>query len=503
MRTLLLLTSATIYLAAIVWPAVALAWTSIDQGFAPRERFAFSYGQFALLGYTLGLALAAAIVCIPLGTAVGVLMSSRRPRALMVAAIAAGLMCPPMVYAFGWLRILPAGVRGEIRCVTTWVLWAWPLAALVIGAGWLRAGKRPFEAAMLSTNALSAFFRIGFPSLRPFILIAAILLFVLFFSDYGVPHAFGLRVYSTELLGWATGSNRAIDVLWPGLLPIAVTAIALAILLIAIKKRHTDEAEISELANDGPGWKAAALLLVGAGWALPVIVLIKPLTAQVFGESVRTYWMDLAASISVASAAAVLIMLLGFGFSSSGRSHKSLLFVALLFGALPGAVIGQALVAAYNRPPLEWLYDHWPILSLAYVARYAWIGLLVCGFAASSKENTAAEQARIDGASEWQVVRFILWPQHRPLLLGISAIIITLGIGDVATSSLVRVPGYSPVALLILDKFHQFQDGMLISLSLMLVGISALGAGVIAWVIGRSQNVSAAKLLRESGFQNN
>jgi ABC-type Fe3+ transport system permease subunit len=488
MRILLLLGSGAIYLAAIVWPAIALVWASIDQEFAPRDGFAFSYGQFALLGYTLGLALAAALLCIPLGVAVGVLMSSGRCHPLMAAALAAGLLCPPMVYAFGWLRIFPPSVAGEVRCVMVWVLWTWPIAALVIGAGWIRAGKNPFHAARLSTNSLSAFFHVGLPALRPFIFMAAILLFVLFFGDYGVPHAFGLRVYSTELLGWATASNRAIDVLWPGLLPIAVTAIALAFLLIAMKKRHAGEAEISEPAEGGPGWKAAGVLLVGAGWTLPVIALIKPLTAQVFGETLQTYGRDLAASIGVAAAAAGLIMLLGFGFSSSGRSHKSLLFVALLFGALPGAVIGQALIAGYNRPPFEWLYDHWPILTLAYVARYAWIGMLACGFAASSMGNAVAEQARIDGASESQVLRYVLWPQHRPLLLGVSAIIVALAVGDVAASSLVRVPGYSPIALLILDKFHQFQDGMLISLSLMLVGISAFGAAAVAvaWAVGES-----------------
>ena len=487
MRILLLLGSGAIYLAAIGWPGVALLWSSIEQGYAPREGFLFSRGQSSLLGYTLCLAVVAATLCMPLGVVVGVLISSQRPHPLMVAAIAAGLMCPPMVYAFGWLRILPPGIAGELRCVTTWVLWAWPLAVLLIAAGWVRAGKEPFHAATLSTHALSAFFRIGLPVLRPFIFIAALLLFVVFFGDYGVPHAFGLRVYSTELLGWATASNRAIDVLWPGLLPIAVTAVALAILLITIPKRHAGEANISATTKYVLGWKASAILLVASGWAVPVIGLIKPLTAQVFGETVRTYWIDLAASIGVAAAAAILVMFMGWGLSLSGRPRKSLLFIALLFGSMPGAVIGQALIAAYNRPPFEWLYDHWPIVAFAYTARYAWIGLLACGLAASAKKNVVAEQAQVDGAFESQLMRYILWPQHAPLLLGVSAIIIALAVGDVASSSLVRVPGYSPIALLILDKFHQFQDGMLISLSLMLVGIAAIAAGAVAYLMRRSK----------------
>jgi ABC-type Fe3+ transport system permease subunit len=99
------------------------------------------------------------------------------------------------------------------------------------------------------------------------------------------------------------------------------------------------------------------------------------------------------------------------------------------------------------------------------------------------RAGVITQQARADGASEWQVVRFILWPQHAPLLVGVAAIVVALAIGDVAASTLVRVPGYNPIAHLIIEKFHRFEDGMLISLSLMLVGISALGAGVIAYAV--------------------
>jgi iron(III) transport system permease protein len=473
----------TIYIAAIVWPAVALAWTSIDQGAVPRDGFIFSHGQLALLGRTSLLAFAGSVCCIPLAVAGGVLACSRRPRPLSVAILAAGLMCPPMVYSFGWLRSFPPGVAPEIRCVAGWVLWAWPVAAIVIAAGWARAGEEAYQAATLSTSPLSAFLRVGLPALRPYVLLAAMLMFVLFFGDYGMPHGFGLRVYSTELLAWASESNHTIDVLWPALLPVGITAAALGAILMAIRRCGFHESEQIAEIEGRPAWRVVVLIFMAAGWALPLIALSKPLTPNVFGETWRTYSMDLAASIGVAAVAAMLIMLLGLGFALVGRTRKTILFAALLFGALPGAVVGQALIAAYNGPAFRWLYDYWPIVSLAYVARYAWVGLLACGLAASSSGNGTAEQARMDGASESQVVRFILCPQHAPLLLGIAAIVIALAIGDVAASTLVRVPGYNPIAHVIIEKFHRFEDGMLISLSLMLVGISALGGAVIAYAV--------------------
>lgn len=481
MRKLLLLASGAIYLAAIVWPAVALVWSSIQQGVAPRDGFDFSQGQLALLCRTFFLAASAAFVCIPPALAAGVLAGSRRPRPLGIAVLAAGLMCPPMVYSFGWLRFFPPRLAPEIRCVAGWVLWAWPVAAIVIAAGWARAGKEAYQAATLSTSAFSAFLRVGLPALRPHILLAMLLMFVLFFGDYGMPHGFGLRVYSTELLAWASESNHTIDVLWPALLPVGITAIALGALLVAIRRCGFHESQQTSELERRSVWNALVLLMMAAGWALPLIALCKPLTPAVFVETWRSYQADLAVSIGVAAVAALLIILLGIGFELIGHARKSILFAALLFGAFPGALDGQALIAAYNGPASQWLYDHWPIISLAYVARYAWIGLLACWIAASSRGNATAEQARVDGATESQIARFILLPQYAPLLLGVAAIIMALAIGDVAASTLVRVPGYNPIAHVIIEKFHRFEDGMLISLSLILVGIAAFGSAVIAW----------------------
>jgi iron(III) transport system substrate-binding protein len=361
----LLLASAAIYLAAIAWPAVALVWSSIVQGAAPRDGFGFSYGQIALLGRTFLLTIAAAILCLPPAVGAGVLAWSRRPHPLIVAILAAGLMCPPMVYSFGWLRLFPLGVAPEIRCVVGWVLWAWPVAAILIGAGWANTGKQAFLAATLSTSPLSAFVRVGLPALRPHVFLAAMLMFVLFFGDYGVPHAFGLRMYATELLAWASESNHTIDVLWPALLPVAITAIALGVILLAIRRcGFYEDEQVGEI-EGRTGWRVTAQLFLAVGWLLPLIALSRPLTPTIFAETWRTYRMDLAASMGAAGVAAILIMLLSLGFAATGRWRKALLFGALLFGVLPGPVI-DSLLSRLTGEPFRWLYDNWPIMSLLW-----------------------------------------------------------------------------------------------------------------------------------------
>jgi len=219
---------------------------------------------------------------------------------------------------------------------------------------------------------------------------------------------------------------------------------------------------------------------MAGAWGVPLIAICRPLTLALFGQSLQTYGVDLLSSVGLSLAAAGLIIFLACGLTLAAVPRRGLLFTALLLGALPGAVVGQAFVAAYNRPALAWMYDHWPIVSLVYVSRYAWIGLLACEIASRSRTSAVAEQAHVDGATEGQVLWHILLPQHAPYLLCVGALVVALAMGDVAASTLVRVPGYNPIAHVIIEKFHRFEDGMLISLSLMLVGIAALGSAVIA-----------------------
>jgi hypothetical protein len=47
-----------------------------------------------------------------------------------------------------------------------------------------------------------------------------------------------------------------------------------------------------------------------------------------------------------------------------------------------------------------------------------------------------------------------------------------LSLAEVAGSSLVQVPGIRLVSHIIIEKFHRFEDGMLVSLSLWLVGVA-------------------------------
>jgi len=475
-----------LFLLAIAWPTVALVISSVSQGFAPAGGFTFSGRQWGLLGISGGLSVAATVLCLLVSIPGAYVMGrGRRPtdRPWFIACGLAVLLTPPMVYAFGWQRIIPPGINACVPCVAVWALWAWPIPAMLIGAGWSRVGRRTFEAASLVTSTPRAFLCAVLPSLLPYVLLSSSIVFVLFFGDYGVPHAFGLVVYTTELLGWATNSSRTLDTACPAILPTAVTVFTLS-LLFRFQQRCTagDVEEVgSARREDGGILQLAALGCFLLAWVLPIGWLVIQLASPaVFTEAVRIYAEDLAWSLGVAALSGVAVMGMGLGIVAAGALRRVVVVWAVVFGALPGALIGEALIAAYSQPFSGWLYDHWPIVALGYIARFGWIGVLAGAFVADHLRGDVAAQARLDGASETRLVLDVLVPLSSPLLVGGAVVVATLSLADVATTSLVRVPTFAPIACVVIDKFHRQEDGMLVSLSLCLIAATLLAVWALS-----------------------
>jgi ABC-type Fe3+ transport system permease subunit len=185
--------------------------------------------------------------------------------------------------------------------------------------------------------------------------------------------------------------------------------------------------------------------------------------------------------VGVAAISGLAVVAMGVGLQSVKPLRRISIACAVVFGALPGALIGKSLVAAYNAEALWWVYDHWPIVALCYVARFGWIGVLVGLLVSESTAQDLVAQARTDGATNLAIWRYIRLPLNWPALLCAAAIVVALSLADVAASSPVRVPGFWPVAHVIIEKFHRFEDGMLISLSFWLV--AAALPGVVLLII--------------------
>lgn len=464
-----------LFLAAIGWPIIALVIRIFSQGAAPTDGFTFSARQAGLLWRSTWLAGAATFFCllIALPSAHYIGSKGRLSRSPILAVlVGATLLCPPMVYAFGWQYLLPVTFPPYVRCIGVWALWAWPIPAMLIGTGWRQGGWKVYEAALLETSPRRAFLHAVLPLLLRPLALSALILFVVFFNDYGVPHACGLVVYATELLGWASSSPLVIDAAWPAIPSVSLTSLAL-LAMLALWRRTVSAEWTSTQAVTLNRASLVSVAMVCGCLALsfsPIGGLAAKLGSW---QALATAWalhsQDLAWSAACALLAGLCVIVMGLGVASVQQSRTAALGCAMVLGAVPGALVGVAIVAAYGYPSLSGVYDHWPIIVISYIARFGWLGILTALLVMVSTDEDILAQAQTDGATQSAILARIQIPANLPLLLSAVAVIAALSLAEVPTSSLVRVPDFGPIAHLLIEKFHRFEDQMLFALSLWLL----------------------------------
>ncbi len=482
-----------LFILAIAWPTLALFIQIIQDAQPPTDGFLFSARQFALLWRSVWLSTTSALLCVMIALPVSFFlgMSGRkffRPR--IIAILASLLICPPMVYAFSWEKLLPANFDPYVRCVLVWTLWAWPIPTMILGSGWARTGKSMYEAARLDMSATKAFVIVIFSTLRPHIGLSFLIVWVLFVTNYDVPHASGLIVFTTELLGWASNSSLMIDTAWPATLPLILITLSLVAMYCLFRRPSLDikfDSSNSEIHHPS---HRSLLLLYGVfilAWILPMGGLISTIKSiNIFALAYQSYASDLLATIGVAVLSGLLALVMGLGIFTTHKNRSAILWWAVVMGVLPGALIGKTLIAAYNHSTTAYLFDHWPIMVISYLTRFGWIGILAVYIAARQSRPGMFSQSQTDGADDSQFMTNILIPMSWPVLLSGAGLVAALSIGDVASTTLMRVPDYSPISLIIIEKFHRFEDGMLVSLSLSLVFTCMIIVGLISWAWNRS-----------------
>ena len=483
-----------VFLLSVAVPTIALLARCALDGERPAGGFTLTGRQWGLLGRSVGLAALATVtslvVSIPGAYVVGRLgRLSRRP--LLVAILIAPLLFPPMVYVFGWQKLLPAAFSGGLQCVGVWALWAYPIPALLIGSGWSRFGRAIYETALLDAPPASAFARAVLPRLWPHVVLSALVLFILFLGEYGVPHACGMMIYATELLGWSMESRFPIDTLWPSW-PVAVLILAACAIVRVVWGRCFAENDTGTADASARGASASLTLLavvcVGVAAIVPTVALAADLeSASVIGTAIRTYHGELLGSLAVTGSSGAIVVGMGVCVAAVRRLRRPVLLWTIAFGALPGALVGEAILSAYQNVPA--IYNHWWIIILGFVARFGWIGVSAMMLALRAAPEELDWQARTDGADEAGVSLHIHAVLSWPTLLFGACLVAALSLSELPTSTLVRVPSLRLIAQTLMEKFHRFEDDMLISLSLCLVMATVPAAVLLAVVLRRVRSL--------------
>ena len=152
---------------------------------------------------------------------------------------------------------------------------------------------------------------------------------------------------------------------------------------------------------------------------------------------------------------------------------------------IPGVLIGIAFIWIFNRPATAWFYSSFGVVLLAFVVRYFALGSSIARHALQTTDSDLNDAARMDGASRWQMLRLVQWPQIAPQLAAAWYVIYLLCLWDVESLVLIVPPGGETLALRIFNLLHYGHNAQVNALCLTLLG-AAIAPLLVVAALGRA-----------------
>jgi iron(III) transport system permease protein len=361
----------------------------------------------------------------------------------------------------------------------TWALAShyFPLAYLALGPALRVLDVRMEEAALMSGgNFAQVFGRVTLPLLRPAILSALLLLFVMGMASYEVPRLIGrparIDVFTTDIQGAIIATPPAFGVASA----LGLTLLAICVLAVFFYRRATRHAE-SFATITGKGyrptrvklgrWRWPVALALGAMFAfalgLPLVTLVWQSffrnLAQPFYSSAALATLDnydfilrypiflAAVKTSVLLAAMAATIVAGLTFVMAWIAQRSLprygfILDALAFApiAIPGVIVGAGILVAYLMLPIP-IYNTIWILLVAYVTLYLPYGMRFASSGITQIHRELEEMASVSGASLGQTFGRILLPLLAPVLLAGWIYVFVLAVRELGASIFLVGPG--------------------------------------------------------------
>jgi iron(III) transport system permease protein len=361
----------------------------------------------------------------------------------------------------------------------TWALAShyFPLAYLALGPALRVLDVRMEEAALMSGgNFAQVFGRITLPLLRPAILSALLLLFVMGMASYEVPRLIGrparIDVFTTDIQGAIIATPPAFGVASA----LGLTLLAICVLAVFFYRRATRHAE-SFATITGKGyrptrvklgrWRWPVALALGAMFAfalgLPLVTLVWQSffrnLAQPFFSSAALATLDnydfilrypiflAAVKTSVLLAAMAATIVAGLTFVMAWIAQRSLprygfILDALAFApiAIPGVIVGAGILVAYLMLPIP-IYNTIWILLVAYVTLYLPYGMRFASSGITQIHRELEEMASVSGASLGQTFGRIMLPLLAPVLLAGWIYVFVLAVRELGASIFLVGPG--------------------------------------------------------------
>lgn len=460
----------------------------------------------ALLG--IGTAVLASAIGAPLGIALARITLPRK--ALLRLALAAPVLLPPYVAGLAWTyfgssdgwvtalagrELLSAWTYSLSGAILVLSVALYPVSMLATEVAMRRIDGRLEQAALTVAPPGRVLRRITLPLAAPGVVAAALMIFVLAVSEFGVPGLLQVRVYTTEVFTAFAALydfSRAILLTVPLLLLcLIVAAVAAALvgerLVVTRRSTGTFPAQFDE-------WRRSAT--IGA-IAVLAVALVFPL-AILIGEAMGAQSLPvvLAGSgraivnsllLATAGATAVVVVAVWLGYARARAScrigHGADILLIVMF-AVPSTIVGVGLIGLWNRPGLlGTVYGTDSMLVLGYLARFVPIAALALAASIRYVPVSHEEASSVSGAGWFRTMWRIVLPQIRLALATSWVIAFVLAFGELGVSILVAPPGESTLPIRIYTIIANTPPSHVAALALLqtaviFVPLAALGAAV-------------------------
>jgi iron(III) transport system permease protein len=193
-----------------------------------------------------------------------------------------------------------------------------------------------------------------------------------------------------------------------------------------------------------------------------------------------------------ASTAVVLLGALVSWFVVRGRTRGRWLLDDLSFLplAIPGVVLGAALLFVYLRSPLPVYGTLW-LLLIAYVTRYLPYGVRYVSVSMIQIGHELEEAAHTSGATWWQAFRRIIVPLVFPGMVAGWIYVMALSVRELSASILLYAPGGEVISVRIWALYQSGELTELAAFGMLLVAL-VLALGAMSFRLGRRLGVPQA-----------
>ena len=434
-------------------------------------------------------------------------------RALVIlAAMVASLLQPPVVFLYGWSQVLgqmgheiqPQSAADVARCIWTLACWLWPIPAAVLGlalrsidhdlldAARLDGAQRRVRAAQLVGPAIGA---------AAITLAMALQQFTVFEQTNILVVATELRtVFSVgTLLGEPVVTNAAefgaaqqARIAAAGLvgLPVVVLVGALAMVARWALAPRSVAMGLGEVRGRRTGiWQAALALLVTA--VLPIAAMRLAMAHPADWRSAAgAIWPQLAGSLLISGIVAAICLLLGI--AASVLRLRIVFWLSVACFLIGGQLLALGAIQMFNQPWLDVLYDTPASVILVHVAMFVWISLLAARVTWHDSWRDLRLASRSDGASGWQQVTCVLLPGSWQWHAAAAAVVMSLSLGEISAVMLLQPQRPQMLMPMLMTWVHMLRYDAMIEGTLLLATV-IFAMAMLGFVLVRIVGAGSAK----------